>query len=222
MIKPDTETQFEADAQRRAEVEKRAAQAHRVWLEAKAISGTVAESYLRARGITCKLPPTLRFHSDCWHGPTARRHPAMVAQVDGAVGTAVHRTYLRADGAAKAPIMPSKAMLGNTRGGAVRLSVGPGPLVIAEGIETALSLASGLLRGPATIWAALSASGIKALRLPDRPGQLIIASDGDETGRKAAYALAERASALGWRVSMLPAPDCCDWNDIVLAKGGAA
>lgn len=220
-VQPDPRAQLEAEAKRRAEIEKRAAQAHRVWQEAKPIVGTVAESYLRARGITCTLPPTLRFHPDCWHGPTARRHPAMVAQVDGSGSPAVHRTYLSADGASKALIRPSKTMLGNTRGGAVRLSDGPGPLVIAEGIETALSLASGLLRGSVTVWAALSAPGMQALRLPDQPGELTIASDGDEAGRKAAHALAERASALRWRVFKRPAPEGCDWNDILLAKGSA-
>ena len=97
---------------------------------------------------------------------------------------AVHRTYLRPDGRGKAEVDPPKAMLGAVNGGAVRLAQGPGPLIVAEGIETALSLASGLLHGPATIWAALSTSGIRGLRLPAQLGALVIASDGDEPGRE--------------------------------------
>jgi len=97
-----------------------------------------------------------------------------------------------------------------------------GPLVVAEGIETALSLASGLLRAPATVWAALSTSGLRGLRLPFIQGKLIIANDGDEPGREAAGALAERACALGWEVSLLPAPDGADWNDVLTGKAVAA
>ena len=57
-------------------------------------------------------------------------------------------------------------MLGATAGGAVRVAGGDGPLVVAEGIETALSLASGLLSRPATVWACLSTAGMAGLRLP--------------------------------------------------------
>jgi hypothetical protein len=172
--------------------------------------------------ITCDLPDTLRFHPACWHGPTAKRYPAMVALVEGGDAFAVHRTYLLPDGSGKAAIEPAKMMLGTVAGGAVRLTDGPGGLVVAEGIETALSLACGLLSGPARIWAALSTSGMQALRLPDIPDRLTIAPDGDPAGKAAAHALAERATALGWQVSLLPAPDGRDWNDILAMKGEAA
>jgi hypothetical protein len=81
------------------------------------------------------------------------------------------------------------------------------------------SLAFGLLRAPATIWATLSAGGMRGLRLPTEPCRLTIAPDGDEPGRTAANALATRAHATGWRVSLLPAPDGRDWNDILAGKG---
>lgn len=220
---PAPETIAQREAERRAEAGKRERQALALWREAQPIGNTLAEVYLReARGITCALPEALRFHPECWHGPTARRYPAMIAQIDGAEGFAVHRTYLALDGLGKAKVDPAKAMLGATAGGAVRLSEGAGPLVVAEGIETALSLACGLLRGPATTWAALSTSGVRALRLPTRPGRLTIATDGDDPGRTAGYDLASRAAALGWRVSLLPAPQGRDWNDILCAKGAAA
>lgn len=191
------------------------------WREAQPIRDTIAEAYLRGRGITCALPDSLRFHPDCWH-PSACRAPAMVALIDGLPRLAVHRTYLRPDGSGKADLDPPKAMLGAALGGGVRLSDGGGVLVVAEGIETALSLASGLLSRPATIWAALSCAGIAGLRLPSRPGRLTIASDGDRPGHDAAHKLAERASAMGWTVSLLPAPEGRDWNDILNKKGAAA
>jgi phage/plasmid primase-like uncharacterized protein len=221
-VPPDAATLAQREAEQKAEAKKRAAQAKQVWTEAQPIAGTIAETYLRGRGITCDLPQVLRFHGQCWHGPTAKRYPALVAAVQRASLPAVHRTYLRADGSGKPGIDPAKLMLGAVAGGAVRLTEGPGPLVVAEGIETALSLASGLLRTPATVWAALSTSGIRGLRLPDHPGRLTIAPDGDTAGREAANALAARAHALGWQVSLLPAPDGRDWNDILNMKGEAA
>jgi hypothetical protein len=219
---PDPATLAQREAKAKAEAQRKAEQAKRVWQETQPIEGTLAESYLRGRGITCHLPGTLRFHVAAWHGPTARRYPAMVALVEGAGMAAVHRTFLRADGSGKADIDPAKAMLGAVTGGAVRLTDGPRPLVVTEGIETGLSLASGMLGRPATIWAALSTSGIRGLHLPPQPGRLTIAPDGDTAGREAANTLAERAHGLGWQVSLLPAPDGRDWNDILTMKGEAA
>jgi hypothetical protein len=164
------------------------------------------------------LPPTLRFHPEAWHGPTAKRHPALVALVDGGDGFAVHRTYLRTDGSGKAALAPDKMMLGAVAGGAVRLTDGPGRLVVAEGIETALSLACGLLSGPARIWAALSTSGMQSLRLPDIPGRLCIAPDGDKAGQGAALTLADRASREAWAVSILSPPTGGDFNDVLCGE----
>ena len=208
-------------AEEQREAEKRAAQALSLWMEAQPICGTLAETYLRGRGITCDLPPSLRFVPSCWHA-SARRFPAMVATVEGCARMAVHRTYLRADGTGKADAEPAKAMLGSTQGGAVRLTEGSGALVVCEGIETGLSLTSGLLRDAATVWAALSTSGLRGLHLPPLPGRLTIAPDGDAPGRAAAHALAERAHGLGWDVAFLPPPDGCDWNDVLTGKAVAA
>jgi hypothetical protein len=219
---PDAATLAQREAERRADAAKRAAQAKRLWQEAQPIAGTIAETYLRGRGVTCALPATLRFHPNTWHGPTARRYPAMVAAVQGAGLPAVHRTWLRADGSGKANIDPPKAMLGATAGGAVRLSDGLGRLVVGEGIESTLSLACGLLDGPATLWAGLSTSGIRGLHLPARPARLTIACDGDTPGRDAAHALAERAHGLGWQVGICDPGDGADWNDILTGKAVAA
>lgn len=213
----DHAAQAQRRAKERAEAAKRADQAQRLWQEARPVAGSLAESYLRARGIICAPPETLRFAPVCWH-PTARRIPALVALVEGADAFAVHRTYLRADGSGKADVAPAKAMLGAVQGGAVPLMNGHGRLFVAEGIETALSIAGGLDGDVARLWAALSTSGMEGLRLPQEPGDLTIAVDGDAPGRKAANALAERAAALGWQVSHLRAPDGMDWNDVLNVK----
>jgi len=219
---PDPATLAQREREAKVEAEERAAQAKRLWQEAQPIAGTLAEAYLRARGITCDLPPVLRFHPEAWHGPTAMRYPAMVAAVQGAGLPAVHRTYLRPDGSGKASIDPNKMMLGATAGGAVRLADGPSRLAVGEGIESTLSLLCGLLDGPVTAWAALSTSGLRGLHLPARPGRLTIACDGDGPGREAGHALAERAHALGWAVGILDPGDGRDWNDILTGKAVAA
>ncbi len=217
---PDPMELARRDAERHRQVQRRAYRARQLWFEARPLSSTIAETYLRGRGITCALSEILRFHPDCPH-PTSGRLPAMVGLVQGGGSFAVHRTYLRTDGSGKATVEPAKAMLGGAQGGAVRLSGGQGKLVVAEGIETALSLSCGLLSGPATIWAALSTSGIRGLHLPPNPARLTIAPDGDKPGRAAAYALAERAHALGWQVSILDPGDGQDFNDNLVRRFAA-
>lgn len=217
-------TREDIERLRRAEIEQAEKQENRAlkcWREAQRIAGTIAEIYFRQRGITAPLPDTLRFHPDCWH-PSGSRLPAVVALVEGAPRLAVHRTYLRRDGMGKADIEPAKAMLGAVAGGGVILSRLGQDSVVCEGIETGLSLASGILTRPATIIAALSTSGMKRLTLPDTPGRLTIATDGDDAGRAAGNDLGIRATALGWRVSILPAPDGRDWNDVLMARSKAA
>lgn len=117
---------------------------------------------------------------------------------------------------------PDKAMLGAVAGGAVRLTQGPGALLIGEGIESTLSAL--ILHGDPTAkaWAALSTSGMRGLRLPPSPGRLTIATDGDDAGRAAVQDLAERAHATGWAVSLLPAPEGKDWCDVLAGKSVTA
>ena len=211
-------TQHDHKAEQAANDLKRSQQAMGVADGTIPIVGTIAETYLRGRGITCPLPvDALRFHPACWHS-SGKHLPAMVARVLGSDGYAVHRTYLKPDGSGKADVEPAKAMLANCAGGAVRIVEADGALVVCEGIETGLSLASGLLQRPATIWAAMSASGMGNLRLPPTPARLTIATDGDDAGRTAAHKLADRAHKLGWAVSFLHAPDGKDWNDVLQEK----
>ena len=192
--------------------------AQKLWSETWPIAGTVAEQYLRQRAITCELPDTLRYHPECWH-PSAKRLPAMLSVVEGAAGFALHRTYLMQDGSGKAQVEPPKAMLGNVSGGAVRLAKASGPLVVAEGIETALSLCCGLLNGPATVWAALSTAGLVSLKLPPKVGKLVIAADNDKAGHRAANDLATKASQIGWEVTLSPPESGADWNIVLRGMG---
>ncbi|QEE11955.1 mobile element protein [Bartonella krasnovii] len=144
--------QFSADLKR---AKQKAEKAKAIWQQSQPIKNTLAETYLRMRGITCDLFPYLRFHDNCPH-PLGMTLPALVALVKGAGSFAIHRTFLQANGC-KTDQKPAKAMLGSVMGGAVHLSQdNPKHLVICEGIETGLSLLSGLLSEPVNLWASLS------------------------------------------------------------------
>ncbi len=199
-----------------------AALASRIWAQTAPIQASHAEAYLRQRRISCALPHTLRFHQALRH-PTGRRLPAMVARIETLDDKlcAIHRTYLDSQAPRKADCKPAKAMLGTCRGGAVRLSEGRTGLVVCEGIETGLSLCDAL-EGYA-VWAALSTSGLAALRLPDAKqfgGMLLVACDGDPAGRKSGQALGERAARSGWEVELASAPNGQDFNDLAHIGGG--
>ncbi|SIT73794.1 DUF7146 domain-containing protein [Pontibaca methylaminivorans] len=203
-----------------SELEKSIA-AKKLWTKSIPITGTPVETYLRdSRKISAQLPDTLRFCSNAWHGPSRQHLPAMVARIDCSSRFAVIRTYLEPDGSGKMafPGGQQKMMLGPSAGGHVLLRSGSGLLVVAEGIETGLSLASSLVERDATIWATLTAANMKAVRLPEPPGRLIIATDGDAAGRAAGHGLSSRAIGLGWVVEMKPAPDGMDWNDVLTLR----
>ena len=204
-----------AARERKAEEAKKLKRARDMWDQGQPITATKGEAYLRGRAITCPLPDSLQWLPDTYHQPSGRYCAAIVASVTTG---GIHRTFFDKQTSERLTRSP-KMMLGPCQGGAVVLTRAVGPLVVCEGIETGLSLASGLLSGPATIWAALSTSGIRGLHLPKRPGKLTIATDGDKGGREAGNALACRASAIGWEVSLLPAPDGRDWNDVLMGKG---
>ncbi len=173
---------------------KRRAWARDIWRKAEPAAGTPVEAYLRSRGITIPVPPSLRFamlsHSDVGK---QGRYPVMVGAMqvlDGLVG--VHRTYLAADGSGKLnlPLLDqrgritghakAKMMLGSAEGAAVRLNALTPNLIIAEGIESALSVLE--LAPGWTVWAGLSAGNLAAIAIPGIVQRLAFVADGDRKG----------------------------------------
>jgi hypothetical protein len=128
---------------------------------------------------------------------------------------AIHRTYLARDGRGKAPVSPSKMMLGPCRGGAVRLAMPDDVLMIGEGIETCL--AAMIATGHAA-WAALSTSGLRTLELPPDIRNLIILADGDEAGEEAALHAGLRWKGEGRRVRIARPPSGFDFNDVLIGR----
>jgi putative DNA primase/helicase len=152
---------------------KRTEAALAIWRASRPAEGTPVETYLRSRGLTIPVPPSLRFQAGLKH-PSGGVWPAMVALVtDGGAGNpiGIHRTFLDRDGNRKAPIEPAKMMLGPCRGGTVRLAQPGEALMVGEGIETCLAAMQATAQAA---WAALSTSGLRNLDLPREVRDVIV------------------------------------------------
>ena len=211
------ETAERWDAVDRADKARRTHQALEIWRRCVPATGTLAETYLRRRGITIPIPPSLRYLAAAKHKPTGLVLPAMVAGVQGVDGrvVAVHRTFLSRDGTAKAGVSEPRMSLGQVAGGAVRLAKANGRLAVSEGIETGLSI----LQATGTpTWAALSSTNMANVILPPDIRDVILAPDGDEAGETGAQKAAKRLVDEGRVVQIVPAPEGQDFNDMLRSE----
>ena len=204
---------------------RREATAREIWRDARPIAGSDAERYLRGRGITIELPPTLRYAPALGYrheGRRVTRHPAMVAAIQTASGriVGVHRTYLAERGGDKAPLADPKRTLGPIRGGAIRFAPVNGSLIVAEGIETALSILQEV-QG-AAVWAAMAASFMPLVELPPSLKKVIFAVDREASGAgaRAGFIAAAQAAERGLEAQVAAAPRWLgDFNDSLRAVG---
>jgi DNA primase len=202
-----------------AERRERIAYARRLWARGRDPRGTLVEVYLRSRELP--LAGVLRFAPYCRNRETQRSLPTMLAPVVDVNGNfiAVHRTWLRPDGSGKADLREPKMSLAPIGGGVVRLAPPAPMLVIAEGIENALTaIAAGY-----AAWSALNAGNLAGLPLPLEVEEVVIVADNDAngTGQRAAQRAADRWSAEGRRVrvALLQQPGQ-DANDLLRGEGG--
>lgn len=199
------------------------ASASRLFAASFPLAGSLAETYLRSRGITHVVSSAvLRFHPKCWHRDEGQTkpvpRPAMIAAVtDGAgVVQGVHRTWLAPDGQDKAAVDTPRRAMGHLLGNAVRIAPADQTLVLGEGIETMLSVREAAPSLP--VWAALSSGHLGAVLLPEGLQRLYIARDRDPAGARAAERLTARASEVGVQVIVLE-PQLGDFNDDLRADG---
>ncbi len=206
------------DAVDRVDKVKRTDLALEIWRRCVPAPGTLVETYLRARGVTVPIPPSLRYLAAAKHGPTGLILPAMVAGVQDPAGrvVAIHRTFLSRDGTAKAGVREPKMSLGPVAGGGVRLALAGSKVAICEGIESALSFqqATGI-----TTWAALSVPGVCSLVLPKEISAVVLGPDGDDPGDRAAVEAAKRFVREGRKVRIARPPRGMDWNDVLREPG---
>jgi hypothetical protein len=187
------------------------------------LTGTIAETYLRKRGITALHDVGgLRFHPCCYYRPDADAPaevwPALIAAVTDLAGkiTGVHRTWLNPSGHDKAPVDTPRRAMGHLLGYGVRFGVATDVMAAGEGLETMLSLRSALPGLP--MLAALSANHLAAIRFPAALRRLYIARDPDQAGDLAAAALIERARSAGIEALTL-SPTLGDFNDDLCQLG---
>ena len=182
------------------------------------VLGTLAEAYLRARGITAPLDElsSLRFHPGCYYRATdtAPREtwPALLAAITDLRGNAsppYSGPGSPATESRKAPIEDPRRSLGHQLGSGVRLGLIDDVLTVGEGLETMLSLRSVLPRMP--MLAGLSANHLAALELPFGLRRLYVARDNDAEGRRAETRLRERIQSQGVEVCALQ-PAYADFN----------
>lgn len=172
---------------------------HKLWNAAWPIDGTRAGCYFHDDNIDCALPDSLRFHEDCRH-LTDGWFFVMIAKLDRCNVFALLRTYVLPD-RRKVTTESARAVLDSVLGVGLHLTACTcDRLVICEGIETGISLARGLLLEPSNIWAALSISSIKELRLAKQVEQLTIALDDNRAGQLGGKALGMDTKAQCWMV----------------------
>jgi hypothetical protein len=191
--------------------------ARRLFAMSQPIGGTIAQTYLRRRGILA-LHGTgnLRFHPRCYYRPDEHRPtetwPALIAAVTDLSGriTGAHRTWLAPDGSDKAPIDSPRKAMGALLGHAVRFGIAGEVMAAGEGIESVLSVRE-VVPGMATA-AALSAAHLAAILFPDTLRRLYIVHDHDPAGDGAMARLTERANAVGIEAITL-SPIFGDFNE---------
>ncbi|TWG96280.1 Toprim domain-containing protein [Mesorhizobium sp. J18] len=198
----------------------------RLFAMSQPIIGTVAETYLRKRGITALHGTgSLRFHPRCYyrpdeHSPT-ETWPAIVAAVTDLAGrqTGAHRTWLNPDGLDKAPVETPRRAMGDLLGHAVRFGITGEVLAAGEGIETVLSPRMVLPHMP--MLAALSAAHLAAILLPTSLRRLYVLRDRDPAGDVARDSLIARAETVGIEAVGL-SPMRGDFNEDLREAGADA
>ncbi|WP_454883011.1 DUF7146 domain-containing protein [Sphingomonas oryzagri] len=193
--------------------------AERIWQAATGIEATPGARYLHSRGLA---PPwaDLRYHprTPLGGGRSVVFRPAIVAAIrEGKRFTAIHRTFLDARTASKAPDLDTpRRMLGRPAHGAVQLARPSTILGLAEGIETALA-AMQIHRIP--VWATLGAERAGRIRLPDRLERLVLLFDNDPAGWKAEQRAREAYRHPGLSILTRWPPANDDWAELVDPRG---
>jgi hypothetical protein len=185
-----------------------------MWRQRQPLTGTVAETYLRSRDITCALPATLGFLPP----RKPEHHPALISAFalpdepePGIIGEprgveAVHLTLLRPNGSGKADAKPNKVMVGspgvvlNDQNASLPIVLAPPndllAIAITEGIEDALTAheATGL-----GAWAAGGAGRMPALAaaIPPYIETVTVYAHPDKAGQDGARSLAAALAGRG-------------------------
>lgn len=194
---------------------RQAAAGRRLFSYGKPIKNTLAEAYLRGRGIA-RFGPALAFHPNVYlraEDGTRLEIPALLAAITDNAGTVkgCSRVFLNAQTSGLADIEAPKRVLGRLHGNAIRFGETSActDLLAGEGLENTLSVGTAL--PTAALASCLTANHLGAFTYPSSIKRLWIARDNDEAGARAARMLADRADADGIEPVILT-PERDDFN----------
>ena len=190
------------------------------WQPARPIVGTIAETYLRARGLSFqdRAGRVLRFaarrarKSPC-NGP--EYHPALLcalSDVRSSNQCGIVNIFLKPDGSDRLRDNKGKTVTGRASGAVVMLSGFDEPtmgLILCEGVETGISLSQQDVR---PVWACGPAGTLAKFPVLGGIEALTIAADADVPGQRAAAELTARWRNAGCEARIV-SPEAGDWAD---------
>ncbi|MDF1670163.1 MAG: toprim domain-containing protein [Roseovarius sp.] len=197
----------------------------RLFSYGRSIERSLAEAYLRGRGIR-RFGPALAFHPNVYlQGETGKRLeiPALLSAITDNAGqvTGCSRIFLDPSTNRLADIEAPKRVLGRLHGNAIRF--GPWQtatdLFAGEGLENTLSVGTAFPR--AALASCLTANHLAAFIIPPTIRRLWIVRDNDDTGERGAMRLADRARGLAVQPFVLT-PEREDFNADLQAGGVSA
>jgi DNA primase len=198
----------------------RIADAKAIWRAAEPAKGTLAETYLRNRGLHLPIPESVRF-ARLRYGAKGREHPVLVACIASADNklVGIQRTYLAPDGMGKAAVPKAKLSLGRVSGGAIRLAPCAASLIVCEGLEDGCTLQQELGRA---VWVAAGASMLPAMIFPAGVRSIAIGGDNDNAGQASARKAAENFAHRGIESRVFFPVDAKDFNQELQQQGALA
>jgi len=183
-----------------------------IWRSGEPAGGTLAETYLRWRGLELPIPESIRF-ARLKYGRRGREYPCLVACIAGPENRlcGLQRTYLADDGRGKAEVPKPKLSLGRVAGGSIRLAPAAEELIVCEGLEDGLTLQQELGRA---VWVSAGTAMLPSMQFPPMVRSVAIGGDGDEPGRLAARKAAKAFSGRSLSVrAFFPTAPHKDFND---------
>jgi len=198
----------------------RTARAVAIWNEAGDPRGTIAEAYLRSRGLDLDedvAGNVLRFHPKCpWRDEDQNRTifvPAMIAAmraIDGDALVAVQRTALRPDGT-----KIGRRYTGDAGGAAIKLTLDEEVthgLHVGEGLETCMSAIS---LGIKPCWATGSSGGIARFPVLRGIDALTVLGEAGTASYKALVEVSARWLAAEREIAVIEPTVGSDINDSI-------
>jgi putative DNA primase/helicase len=185
----------------------------RLWKASRPVAGTLAEDYLRARGLSPPFPRVLRFNPTTVLGSGADRRtmPAMIAAVESDIGiVAVQRTFLDPDDVLRRPVSKPKVSLGLLGTASIRLAPATDELGLAEGIEDALSATEWF--GTPT-WALGGVERLAFVAIPERVRRIIVYGDRGRAAERLLEKARAHLTANGRELIIRIPQHQDDWND---------